>query len=275
MSNSTRPSRKLTIFVTALLGGLILSSCASSHAPSSQAPSGHKALDQGELVPYKPQQLIKNATLTMIVNSVDQSVSTVMQIMDRQQGDLIGLDEEQPTRDDARQTATIQLRVPQNLLQSTLDQLAKLGTVENWNITVEDVGDRLVDFSARLTNLKKTEASLQKIMDRAGSVSDVLNVSQKLSEVRESIEEINAQLQNLKNQVAYSTITLNLEAAMSSSPQPSIGSQIQETWQDSTHSFSRFTIGLLKFSIWLMVYSPYLLIVAVAVCGFRRWRKTH
>jgi peptidoglycan hydrolase CwlO-like protein len=91
-----------------------------------------------------------------------------------------------------------------------------LGTVENRNITAADVGDRLVDFQARLTNLQKTEANLQKIMARAGSVRDVLSFAQELSNVRETIEQIDAQLKTLQNQVAYSTITLNLEAAVSS-----------------------------------------------------------
>jgi hypothetical protein len=74
-----------------------------------------------------------------------------------------------------------------------------LGTVENRNITAADVGDRLVDFQARLTNLQKTEANLQKIMARAGSVRDVLSFAQELSNVRETIEQIDAQLKTLQN----------------------------------------------------------------------------
>lgn len=152
--------------------------------------------------------------------------------------------------------------------------LRKLAII-NANITAEDVGDRLVDFQARLTNLRKTEANLQKIMDRAGSVRDVLTVAQELSNVRQSIEQIDAQLKNLQNQVAYSTITLNLKAAMfSTSPQPALGLQIQETWNNSTYSFSTFTVSLLKLGIWLIVYSPYLLILAAGVYSFTRWRRT-
>jgi hypothetical protein len=168
----------------------------------------------------------------------------------------------------------MQMRVPQNLLSPTLESIAKLGIGENRHITAEDVGDRLVDFQARLTNLRKTEANIQKIMDRAGSINEVLNVSSKLSETREQIEEIDAALQNLQNQVAYSTISLNLEAATSSSnPQRNIGLQIQETWNNSTNSFSAFTINLCKFGIWLFVYSPYIIIIAVSVYAFKRWRR--
>ncbi|RCJ24799.1 hypothetical protein A6770_03850 [Nostoc minutum NIES-26] len=291
MYGSMRSLRKSTLFMSALLGGVIFSSCASVPSPSNQAlppSSADRAASINETAssvsqkaeaapaPRTRAQLIKKASMTVIVNSVDKSIDSVSQIISKQRGDLIGLREQQPTNDSSRHTASIQLRVPQNLLEPTLEEFVKLGTVENRNITAEDVGDRLVDFQARLTNLRKTEANLQKIMDRAGSVRDVLNVAQELSNVRQSIEQIDAQLKNLQNQVAYSTITLNLEAAVSStSPQRAVGSQIQETWNNSTHSFGAFTIGLLKLGIWLMVYSPYLLILAAAVYGFMRWRRTH
>ncbi|WP_442941802.1 DUF4349 domain-containing protein [Nostoc sp.] len=291
---TTKLPRTSALFISALLGGVIFTSCASSEqtanksAPQSapqiaangavnQLPARESNLSQkAEVAPRSRPQLIKKAAISLRVNSVDRTIDAVSQIINQQQGDLIGLKQQQPKNDNPRYTATIQLRIPENRLEPTLEQLAKLGTLESRNITAEDVGDRLVDFQARLTNLQKTEANLQKIMDRASSVRDVLSVAQELSNVRETIEQIDAQLKNLQNQVAYSTITLNLEAAVSStSPQPALGLQVQETWNNSTHSLRAFSVGLLKLGIWLIVYSPYLLIFAALVYGFRRWRRTH
>ncbi|WP_413200118.1 DUF4349 domain-containing protein [Nostoc piscinale] len=280
--------RKSTLLVGALLGGVVFTSCAAQDfstkslppiaSQEQAAPTANNLVAQAEAAPVtraRPQ-LIKKATMTIVVNSVENSINAVSQIIAKQQGDLIGLNEMQPTKQNFRHTASIQLRVPQNLLEPTLEELAKLGTIESRNITAEDVGDRLVDIQARLTNLRKTEVNLQKIMDRAGSVRDVLSVAQELSRVRESIEQIDAQLKSLQNQVAYSTITLNLEAAVSSnSPQRALGSQIQETWNNSTQSLGSLTVGLLKLGIWLIVYTPYLLILAAGVYGFLRWRRTH
>lgn len=288
MRFSTPLPRNSALLVSMLLGGVIFTSCASVPTNKALSPiAGDIAANQAapsESVAQKLEaapvsrarpQLIKKAAMTIVVNSVDKSIDAVSQIIAKQQGDLIGLNERQPSKENSRHTASIQLRVPQNLLEPTLVELAKLGTLESRNITAEDVGDRLVDFQARLTNLQKTEANLQKIMDRAGSVRDVLSVAQELSQVRQSIEQINAQLKNLQNQVAYSTITLNIEAAVSStSPRRAADSQIQETWNKSTQSLGAFTVGLLKLGIWLMVYSPYLLILAAGVYGFSRWRRT-
>jgi Domain of unknown function (DUF4349) len=282
--------QKSVLFVSVLLGGVIFTSCASVPQSSNQAvpPSladqvaapvvnENKARKlEAAPVPHGRPQLIKKAAMTVIVNSVDQSIATVSQIISKQQGDIIKLNQQQPTKENARHRASIQLRIPQNLLEPTLSELGKLGTVENRNITAEDAGDRLVDFQARLTNLRKTEANLQKIMDRTGSIKDVLNVAQELSNIRQSIEQIDAQLKNLQNQVAYSSITLNLEAAVSgTNPQRALGSQIQQTWNNSTNSFSTFTVRLLKLGIWLMVYSPCILILAAGIYGFNRWRRNH
>lgn len=291
MPASTRLPGKSALFVSALLGTVIFTSCASvpqtrskalppstgntlnQAAPAVESGGGSQKADAAP-VPQTRPQLIKKAAMTVIVNSVDQSIDAVTKIINNKQGDLIGLNEYQPTKENARHTASITLRVPQNQLDSTLNELAKLGTVENRNITAEDVSNQLVDVQARLTNLRKTEANLQKIMDRSGSVRDVLSVAQELSNVRQSIEQIDAQLKNLQNQVAYSTITLNLEAAVSSSSQGrGLGSQIQETWNNSSHSVGEFSVGLLKLGIWLMVYSPYLLILAAAIYGLNRWRR--
>ena len=300
MNGLTHATRKPALLVSVLLGGVIFTSCAtnqqasqpaseaqvdmSAPAPGSQLNNAVKeapmpadqAPVQAAQVPRSRPQLIKKATMTVIVDSVDQSIQTVSAIIDKQQGDLIGLQDQKPKGESDRHTASMQMRIPQNLLEPTLDELAKLGTVENRTITADDVGDQLVDYQARLTNLRKTESNLLKIMDRAGSVRDVLSVSNELSQVRQSIEQISAQLKSLQNQVAYSTITLKLEAAVSStSPQPALGSRVQETWNNSTHSFGEFNIGLLRLGIWLIVYSPFLLLLAAAGYGFTRLRRSN
>jgi archaellum component FlaC len=288
---------KSNLIVIAALGGMMFTSCASApsmNASSSQLannvaslPAAKSATANQELAqdtvqktPKTPQntpkrsQLIKKASMTMVVESVDKSVSSVTQIINQQQGDLIKLSENQPKDEFARHTAAIQLRVPQNALDLTLGELAKLGNVKSRNITAEEVGDRIVDFQAQLSNLRRTEASLQKIMDKAGSIRDTLTVSQELSNVRESIERIDAQLKSLQNQVSYSTISLNLEAATSSkNPQRGFGLQVQETWSKSTTSVGKFSVGLLKLGIWLIAYSPYLLIIATGAYAFTRWQR--
>ena len=225
--------------------------------------------------PATRPQLIKKAELSVVVKSIDATTKSVTNIVEQQQGDILGFQNQKPPDSSVRQTASVEIRVPQERLETTLEALAKLGTVENRSLTAQDVTEQLVDSEARLRNLRKSEEMVLKIMERSGSVGDVLKASQELSNIRESIERIDAQLKSLRNQVAYSTISLTLEAAVSAqqTPEPSLGLRMQETWGKAAHSVGEFTLGLFGLGIWLLAYSPYFLLIAAAVYGFNRFKK--
>ncbi|MEG5194690.1 MULTISPECIES: DUF4349 domain-containing protein [unclassified Microcoleus] len=227
--------------------------------------------------PATPPQLIKKAELSVVVKSIDTSSKSVTEIVKKQQGDVLGFQNQKPPDSSIRQTATVEIRVPQAKLETTLDALAKLGSVQNRGLTAEDVTTQLVDNDARLRNLRKSEEVVLKIMERSGSVGDVLKAAQELSNIRESIERIDAELKSLRNQVAYSTINLTLEAAVSAQqdPEPSLGLRMQETWGQATHSVGELTLGLFALGIWMLAYSPYFLVIGAAAYGFNRFRKQH
>lgn len=242
---------------------------------SKMAAAPKDAKDVKAETPTTRPQLIKKAELGLVVKSIDASTKSVTNIVEKQQGDILGFQSEKPPDSSIRQMATLQIRVPQERLETTLDSLAKLGTVQNRALTAEDVTAQLVDNEARLRNLRKSEEMVLKIMDRSGSVGDVLKAAQELSNIRESIERIDAQLKSLRNQVAYSTISLTLEAAVSAQqvPEPSLGLRIQETWGKATHSVGKLTFGLFDLGIWLLAYTPYFLAIGAAVYGFKKFKK--
>ena len=167
MNGSIQTTRKPALILSVLMGCVIFTSCsaspspqASSGAPEQKAPSAaappatnvnSEDTSKTAPTPRTRPQLIKKATLTLIVDSVDKSVRAVSAIADKQQGDLIGLEDRKPEDNNSRHTASMQLRVPQERLESVLEELTKLGIIKNRSITAEDVGQQLVDFQARLT----------------------------------------------------------------------------------------------------------------------------
>ncbi|MGL5063980.1 MAG: DUF4349 domain-containing protein [Microcoleus sp.] len=301
---NTNPANKssgrfaIALFLT-LSSAVALPSCASAptggSAPAGSAPQsapvavGEAAAPAGgansdaavasKTAAAEPQasrpQLIKKAELNLVVKSIDATTKSVTDIVEKRQGDILAFQNQKPPDSSVRQTATMEIRVPQEKLDATLDALAKLGTVQNRGLTAEDVTSQLVDSEARLKNLRKSEEMVLKIMERSGSVGDVLKASQELSKIRESIERIEAQLKSLRSQVAYSTINLTLEAAVSAQqePEPSLGLRVQETWGQATHSVGELTLGLFGLGLWLLAYSPYLLLIAAAIYGITRLRK--
>lgn len=289
MNHSTHFLLKSTLVLTTLLGSLVLASCSASEkalqlqsevsqAPNEASVTSGSAPSQpskptSDAPPSRPQ-LVKTAEISLVVNSMDDALGKASDIVKQQQGDVLGLQDDKP-ENGSRQTASMQIRVPQEKLEPTLDAFTKLGSVQRRKISAEDVTTQLVDIQARLRNLRQTEASLLQIMKRSGSVGDVLKVAKELSDVRQSIEQIDAQFKNLANRVAYSTITLRLEAATSTTTaQPPLGLQVRDTWNNATHSVGELTTGLLRLGIWLIAYTPYLLLLAGVIWfGYVRRRK--
>ncbi|MBD2002811.1 DUF4349 domain-containing protein [Funiculus sociatus GB2-A5] len=295
MSWTLKPS----LLLSAFLGGIVLTSCASDintaqvqipmmlsdravpspqamPAPASEALANNNSTAQSVAkaqVPRVRSQLIKNAEIAVSVNSIEKTIQQVTKIVQQQQGDLLGFQDQKP-KDGNRHTASMQIRIPQNQLETTLDTLAKLGTVQRRTLTAEDVTDQLVDNEARLRNLRKQESTLLKIMERSGSVGDVLKVADQLSKVRQNIEQIDAQLKNLRSRVAYSTITLTLEENIATTPpEIPLNSQVKETWNQATHSLGELAVGLIRLSIWLAVFSPFVFILVAASLGYNRLKK--
>ena len=241
--------------------------------PADDAGSSPMAPEDESAVTAGQPQLIKRAQLNLVVDSIDEGLQEASQIIRGQQGDILDLQDNQIEA--IHRTAYLRIRVPQANLDPLLAALGELGSVQQQGLSAEDVSTQIVDAQARLRNLRKSEESLLKIMERSGEISHVLEVSRELSRVREQIEQIDARVQNLQTQVRYSTVDLTLAAAVASQPMGRpLGETIGTTWQNATQSVGDLTVGLMQIGLWLLAYSPYLAVIAVAgALGYRSLRR--
>jgi hypothetical protein len=269
---TTNPlSRPLSLV---LLGAIALTSC--SAAPTSRAPTA-AASPQAEAAakdvtqPTAPQ-MIRRADLALDVKESGPIVKKIRTLITAAQGDLVSLEEQGQAGDTRRASLTV--RVPQEKLDRTLDDLSALGNVRRRSVSAEDVSTQIVDTDARLRNLKKSETAVLALLDRSGNVNDILKVSQELSRIREQIEQLTAQVTQLKTQVAYSTIAIELTEAVALAPtQRQFGDQLGSAWNSASHSVGGFTRGLVVLAVWLLAYSPYIGGIAGLVYLLRRRRR--
>ncbi len=219
-------------------------------------------------------QLIRRAQISLEVDDATASVKAIQTLVRQQQGNILQLREKTLPGDGSPRRASLELRVPQERLDATLEELSNLGLVENRSITAEDVSSQMVDTSARLRNLRKQEEMVLGIMERSGEISEVLEVSNQLATVRQSIEQLDAQLQLLKTQVAYSTISLELaEPLAAGASRRSLGSEMKSAWNGASNSVGAFSRGWLVVGLWLLAYSPYLGAIAAMIYVVRRSRR--
>ncbi len=238
---------------------------------SDQVADSEVANDAVDGALAQPPQLIKRANLSISVDSVEESFEQVKTIVRSQDGDVLSMQD----YGDRQRGIDFELRIPQEKLETTLAALMEMGNVRSRSITTEDVSTQLVDLQARLINARKSEAALQEIMSRSGEISDVLQVSRELSSVRQSIEQMAAAQKNLQTQVSYSTVSLSLQSAITTSPnQPEFAAQLATSWNQATDSVGDFTTDLLQLGLWLLVYSPYWLLLAGGVVLANKARQS-
>jgi hypothetical protein len=227
-------------------------------------------------VPKAAPQLIKTATISLRVEDVPKALESVSTLVKAQRGDILQLQDQRPQQTGDRHRATLALRVPQAQLDTTLEALGQLGSVQAQGVEAEDVSNQIVDAKARLKNLRKSEEVVLGIMERSGSVGDVLKVSQDLERIRSSIEQLDAQVQDLSQRVAYSTVRITLEnEVIASPPSENLGTQLQETWSLATHGVSSLTVGLIKLILFLAAFSPYWGSIVVLIWFLNRRAKQH
>lgn len=217
--------------------------------------------------PQSAPRLIKNAELLILVSSISETLPKVNQLLSQHQGDMLSLQETRLS--DTSSTATLILRVPQQHLETLIEKLLTLGQVEQRSLTTQDVSEQLIDLEARLRNLRRTEDSLLAILNRSGTITEVLAVTQELSNIRQQIEQLTAQLTRLENQVTYSRITLTLiEERPPVIIDPNLWEQLGMTFAEALTSLSNLGISGLKALIWLLVYSP---LVVVPFLLLKKW----
>ena len=109
-----------------------------------------------------------------------------------------------------RSRSELTIKVPQDQLDRAMERIQGLGVVQYRSLGSEDVTDRHVDLTARLSALRQEEQSLSTLAERSNSVSELLSVERELSRVRTDIERAQWQLQLLERQVDLATIQVVL-----------------------------------------------------------------
>jgi Domain of unknown function (DUF4349) len=140
--------------------------------------------------------LVYTARLQMAVFQVESGLDAVQRVAEAMGGYLA-------TRSDAQ----IDIRVPREKFQDALRAIEKTGDVLHRNVQAEDVTDRFVDAESRLRNAKAIRTRLQALLERA-PVKEALEIERELGRVTQEIEVLEGKLKLLRDQISFSTITV-------------------------------------------------------------------
>ncbi len=174
----------------------------------------------------QPDRLvIKNATLSIVVNDPSASMTVVSQMADEMGGYVVSSNQYKTTTTSGVEVpqASITVRVPAERLDDALTRIKALVVdpttdILTENVTGQDVTKEYTDLQSRLTNLQNAEKQLQKIMDEATKTEDVLTVYNQLISIREQIEVLKGQIKYYEESAALSMIALTIQSKAAIEP---------------------------------------------------------
>lgn len=150
------------------------------------------------------------------------------------------------------------------------------GQLVSFAETVQDVTNDYVDSQSRLTNLRGEQQRLLTLMGQAQALNDILNIEQRLTDVEGQIEQIEAHLNSLNGQVTFYNVAITLQPLTLAGPAPTPkGSSWSpaQIWQGAVSAAVAVGQVLLTVTIWLLVFSIYIIPLAALALVVRWLRK--
>jgi len=156
------------------------------------------------------------------------------------------------------------VRIPAERLGEFTEQVEGSANVISYSETADDVTLQYVDTESRIKALQVEQERLLELLAKAETMTDLLEIEARLTDVRYELERYTANLRGLDNKVNYATISLNIrQVRVLTEPEP------ENLWQRISSGFgdNLEDIGedLTDFVVWLVVYSPQLILIAAVV----------
>jgi hypothetical protein len=238
-------------------------------APALAAPEPSPATP----LPQPDHYLIKTATIAIETEDAQESAKQLTASVVAAGGYVSDL--HQQTDGMGRHNVMVQVRVPADKLDGTMEALDALGKVLDRQVSTQDVSEEYIDTDARIRNLKKTEERLIEHLSQAILIDSTLKIEQEMTRVREQLERLEGRQRFLNNRIQYSTITISLCEEPKVGPLTPVNTfSSGRVFSDAAQSLVAFARRMWTKAIWLAVWSPVWGVAAlVGWLVYRRVRK--
>jgi len=227
------------------------------------------------------RKIIRTANVSLYVTDFEQAAGQIQSIT-RQFNGIIA--NKSFYRNQSYIQGSMTLWVPSEKLVPFVNEISKVGKVRSSNITAEDISDQYYDLQARLESKKKQEKRLLSLLDKPDtSLDELLKLEQELARVRGEIESMEGRKRKWDQQVAYSTVEVNLTQDVKAVKEPDdIWKPLRRALRNAKPTFLssfgalvRFIGGLITVIIALIPWIVLLIVLIWVWKSFvsRSWKK--
>ena len=223
------------------------------------------------------RDIITTADLTILVSDVSEASESISALASKHSGyvESASVGETQRSSRDSEavraQRGSISIRVPAAELDEVMTALGDDGEVLKSAISREDVTATAVDLRARVASGQASVKRLTELMSKSGSVADLIAAESALSKRQADLESLQQQLKSLDEQVAMSTISIQLtEQAGAAEADPNgFGDGLLAGWNGLIASLNTLVVALGFLLPWLAVAG----VVTLVIWLVRRSRR--
>jgi hypothetical protein len=214
--------------------------------------------------------VIRQAQMSITVGSgtFDSKLSLARTLVEAEGGYIAGTVAQAAPVDSQIRTGVINFMIPAANFDTTIDQLSKVGKVQDEQITGTEVGGQYVDLQTRLANAEAQRAAMLTLLTQAKTIADMIAVQNQIGQITGEIEQLKGQIKYLDDHTSYSALTITMTEA------PAIAqAAASDKWgfatalTDAAHNFVA-TIDYVV--VGLGVAGPFLILGGV---GYLLWRR--
>ncbi|EPY08823.1 hypothetical protein PAALTS15_02597 [Paenibacillus alvei TS-15] len=247
---------------------------ASSEEPL-QAGAGQQVQQVQQVQVKTERKLIYEAQLRMEVADYGAVKEKLNRFIALSQGYVLQFSDQET---DSERGGSYVIKIPAVGFQSFIDELGKWESISyTRQYSANDVTEEYVDLQARLKARRTVESRLLSFMEKATKSEDLLNFSNELGNVQSEIEQIVGKMRYYDNNVAMSTITLDmfqrLKAKRGQALEDAFGTQVADTLVGSWDALVKCVKSIVLVLVALLPFLCALLIIGTPIWLIARRKR--
>ncbi|NWK56342.1 DUF4349 domain-containing protein [Verrucomicrobiaceae bacterium N1E253] len=203
-----------------------LCSCSSHLLPSDLAYASAREAGSSPSSKSNPSSrrvLLKSGSMSLEVEDVAAGTRQVTNLVKQGRGQVLTMDSDKNDRG----ATHLELTIPSDQLEKTMDQIGKLGKITSRRVHTRDVTDQWIDLQAKINNTRALRNRLRELLQASTSVEDTLKVERELARVQAELDTLEGTIKAITNHKAYSKLSVSI--TKKSIPGP-VGFAVKGTW---------------------------------------------
>ena len=214
-------------------------------------------------------KIIKTGNFRYEVQDLDKAFTFLQETTKKNKGFI---ENDNTSNSYGTQTRQLTIRIPSANFDQFFASLNKeVSYFDYKNITSSNVTAQFIDIQARLNTKKALEARYLELLSNTSKMAEVIELEKSLSAVREDIESTQGQMNYLKDQIAMSTLTVEIykNSASGYGVTESYVTKIGRAFVSGFNSLSGFFLSIIE--LW-----PYatIIVLLIVLLRLRKRRKS-